>query len=271
MDFFRTILGLCTGFKGYRAVRDQSLGQSLSYLAGLVAVLAILVLAGRLIPTALERGAALAAWFDANAPVFRIEQGRLITEASEPQYVRTRDTLFVLDPTGQVTEPDAQAPQGVLVGPDQFTVWVTSTNGPQPQVYTQRQSLRGFPDGTVGGAYLLDLVHSLLWVGVPLALVMLVAAAGITCFVQAGFFALVAALMERSVPAPLQFRQLLNIALHAVTPAAILVTAYVLLHLEGLDLWLVYLVAYGIFLVGATSACRGYTTPVPPRQDNELL
>jgi hypothetical protein len=67
---------------------------------------------------------------------------------------------------------------------------------------------------------------------------------------------MVASFMERSMPSPLQLPQLLNIAIHACTPAAIVVTVYTAMRLHNLNLWLVYLIVYGIFLIGATSACR---------------
>ena len=78
--------------------------------------------------------------------------------------------------------------------------------------------------------------------------------------------------MERSMPAPLQLSQLLNIAIHACTPPAIVVTAYAAMRLHSLNLWLVYLIVYGIFLVGASSACRDHMRKTePPSAPDDLL
>jgi hypothetical protein len=78
----------------------------------------------------------------------------------------------------------------------------------------------------------------------------------VLALMQAGFFSGIGSMMERGAAHPLSFQQLFNIALHATTPAAIIVTAYLAMRLPGLDLWLIYLIAYSIFLVGATHACR---------------
>ena len=82
--------------------------------------------------------------------------------------------------------------------------------------------------------------------------------------------AVVASFMERSMPAPLQLPQLLNIAIHACTPAAIVVTIYSAMRLHNLNLWLVYLIVYGVFLVGASIACRDPVEGRKPREDDLL-
>jgi Ca2+/Na+ antiporter len=63
-------------------------------------------------------------------------------------------------------------------------------------------------------------------------------------------------MFERSIPTGLRFAQHYNIALHAVTPAAVIVTVYIMLRLQDLNFWMVYLCAYAVFLLGATNACR---------------
>jgi hypothetical protein len=74
--------------------------------------------------------------------------------------------------------------------------------------------------------------------------------------VQIAFFTALTALMERTLPYPLPVHQSANIIAHAVTPAAIVFTVYAALPLQGLNLWVIYLIAYSIFLVGGTTACR---------------
>jgi hypothetical protein len=197
-----------------------------------------------------------AQWADQHFPEFSIHDGTISTTAAQPFYASDGDFLFILDTTGRVTGPDPRALQGLLFTADSFIVWFKATNAPEAAVQSQRHSLRGFPDGVVNGDYFRNLIRAFLWVGLPFALVILILLALLSTLLQAYLFSFVASFMERSMPAPLRLPQLLNIAIHAVTPAAIIVTAYSAMRLHDLNLWAIYLIAYGIFLVGATNACR---------------
>jgi hypothetical protein len=151
-----------------------------------------------------------------------------------------------------------------LFQPEHYVVWLTDTNAAPPVVYQGRSSLRGFPDGRVDGEYFRKLVRWSLPVALPLGWIVLTLVGTLTALLQAYVFSLIGSLLERSLPGSLSFSQLLNITLHAVTPAAILFTVYTALQLPGLDLWLVYLIAFGVFLLGATNACRdGKPEPEP--------
>jgi hypothetical protein len=103
-----------------------------------------------------------------------------------------------------------------------------------------------------------------------MAVVGLLLAGFVGVLLQAWLFTLAASFMERGATNALQFRQLLNLALHAVTPGAIILTVYAACRLEGLDLWLVYLAAYGIFLVGATNACHRPAVPQESRDEDSF-
>jgi hypothetical protein len=140
---------------------------------------------------------------------------------------------------------------------------MTPSNAPTP-VGTHLQSLRGFPDGAVTGDYFRHLIRAVLWLLVPIGWLVIVVFGILSCLLQAYLFSVVASFMERSMPAPLQLSQLLNIAIHACTPPAIVVTAYSAMRLHSLNLWLVYLIVYGIFLVGASNACRDHVRKVEP-------
>ena len=55
--------------------------------------------------------------------------------------------------------------------------------------------------------------------------------------------------------------------LHEMGAAAIVVTVYTAARLHDLNLWMVYLIVYGIFLIGATTACRD---PVERRKQPDI-
>jgi hypothetical protein len=269
MNFLRSVIALCSGFVTYRPYRDVALTASLKYLLKLIMLLA-LVLAISAVPPALERIDAFARRFDDRRPEFAIKDGKIVSQAPQPYSWGTKDVRFILDTTGAVTTPDSNATAGVLFTADSFLYWLTptndsvlawaaSTNGTTNAtmiISTPPQSLHRFPDAVVNGDFFRHLIRAMLWLLVPLGWLVLVLFGMLSCLLQAYLFSVVASFMERSMPAPLQLPQLLNIAIHACTPAAIVVTLYSIMRLHDLSLWLVYLIIYGIFIIGASIACR---------------
>jgi len=279
MNFLRSVIALCSGFVTYRPYRDLPLSASLKYLLKLIMLLA-LVLAISGVPPALERIDAFARRFDDRRPEFAIKDGKIVSQAPQPYSWGTRDVRFILDTTGAVTTPDSNATAGVLFNADSFLFWLTPTNdgvffwaassNATTISSTPPQSLHRFPDAVVNGDFFRQLSRAMLWFLVPLGWLVLVLFGMLSCLLQAYLFSVVASFMERSMPAPLQLPQLLNIAIRACTPAAIVVTLYSTMRLHDLNLWLVYLIVYGIFIIGASIACRDHVEGRTPRE-NDLL
>jgi len=269
MKFLRTVFLTCSQFRNYRAVRDVPVTASLKYITSLIVLLSLLGLLS-LIPTLRDRTETFARWADQNLPAFSIKDARVTTTEEQPYRAGNDQFLFILDTTGQTRQPETNALMGLLVEEKDFVFWIKHTNTPTAAVRSQRAELRGFPDGVVNGDYFRQLVRSFMWVGVPVVFVIIVLIALFTVLVQAYIFALIASLMERSNPHGLQLPQLLNLAIHAATPAALVYTIYQALRLTGFDLWLVYLLIYGVFVVGAASACRDRAPAKEPEED-ELL
>ncbi len=270
MKFLRSVIELCSGFVAYRQYRDLPVTTSLKHLVKLITLLA-LVMAICAIPQALDGIDEFARLFDDHRPDFSIQDGKVITHAPQPASWGNNNVRFILDTTSAVASPDTNATFGILFTADSFLYWMTPSNAPPP-VSEHLQSLRGFPDGTVNGDYFRHLIRAVLWLLVPIAWLVLTLFGILSCLLQAYLFSVVASFMERSMPAPLTLSQLLNIAIHACTPPAIVITAYSAMRLHGLNLWLVYLIVYGIFLVGASNACRDHVRkPEPPPAPDDLL
>ncbi|HTS16256.1 MAG TPA: DUF1189 family protein [Verrucomicrobiae bacterium] len=277
MNFLRTVFALCTGFASYRPYRDLPVTTSLKHLLKLVLFLAFVLVVGS-IPLAIDGIDRFAAKFDEHHPNFSIHDGKIVTQAAQPVSWGDNNLRFILDTTNAVPKPDPTAAYGVLFTSDSFLYWMTPPNdagtgaSTNSEPVSRLQSLRGFPDGAIDGAYFRRLIHAMLWLFVPIGWVTIVVAGLLCCLLQAYFFALVASILERSMPSPLKLPQLLNIAIHAATPPAIVVTIYLVMRLHGINMWLVYLIVYGIFLVGASNACRDpIRRPEPPPAPDDFM
>lgn len=256
MNFLQKVALLCAGFQHYRHIRDAPLTSAIGYLLILMAVLGLVLMAS-FVPWVLGYAEEVVAWVDGHVPRFRLENGRVVAEQlPQPYYAGDEQMMFILDTTGTVTNADLRAQQGILFMADRYVMWVRFTNPPGATVQTRQSSLQGFPDGVVDGAYVRRLIHTFLWVALPLTYGVLVLVGTLSALLQAYLFAGVATFTERSLPSPLTMTQLLSIAIHAVTPAAIVFTVWTSFRLSGVNLWLVYLIVYGVFLIGGTYACR---------------
>jgi hypothetical protein len=253
VNFLRSVWFSCTSFAAYRHFCPLRTRDSLFYLAKLTAVLAA-ALVITFIPTALQLSQATARWADENFPPFRIEKGRVLTDVEQPFRKNDKDFLFLLDTTRQISETDFTTPLGIFFGADTLTIW---SRDPDGKLLKRSAPLNGFPEGKVNGAYVAQLVKSFLWVAAPFLFAVMMLLGLMSGLLQAYLFTAISTALERAgAPSRLSFREMLNIAIHAVTPAAILTTIYIAFQLKGISFGFVYIATYGIFLLGATNACR---------------
>jgi hypothetical protein len=261
MNFLRTVFALCAHFQNYRAIRDVPVTTSLKFLGRLLALLTLIFMLAS-IPQARSVVETVAQQFDHRRPDFSLKDGKIISPVKQPYIWGDKSLRFILDTTGQTAAIDSNAMQGVLFTADGFVYWIKLTNGADSVVRSRESSLAGFPNGQVDGNYIRSLAKTFLWVLIPFSWLSLTVSGILICLIQAYVFSLGASFLERSIPRGLRLPQLFNLAIHAITPAAIIVTAYKAMWLEGVDVWLIYLVVYGVFLIGASNACRD----LPKRQ-----
>ena len=259
MKFLYNVLEFCANFRNYRSIRDLPLRSGLWYLTKLILPVTLLTLL-TLLPAGLHRVDAVADWADRHLPPLTLRDGHLSSPVPQPFRTGVDDFLLILDTTATTPQPDTNFLQGVLLKSDSFVFWIGATNGPTPVFRTQNSSLHGFPDGTVNGDYLRQLFRSFLWVGGPLIWALLAAGSLLIILFHALIFAGFAAVMERGTSRALHFGQLLNIAIHAATPAILVNAAFLALQLEVINLWWLYLIVYGLYLIGGVAASR---EPIP--------
>jgi len=265
MNFLRKTFGLCSAFSSYQAVLDLPVTASLRFLA-LIVTICTVALTLSWLPRAVSFAHESVNWLVQRAPAMTLTDGKLSSPVEQPFRARQDDFLFVLDTAGSTAAPVTNALRGVLLTTDKLTAWVSSRDGAFATV-TRETDLRHFPSGRINREYLERLFQSWVVTLVPVALVGLTFVGFTLALAHAFLFAWAASFLERGNPTPLTFRQLLNLAIHAVTPAAILVTVYLACDLRGMDYWLVYLVVYGIFLIGSSNTCRRLLYGEQPQED----
>jgi hypothetical protein len=262
VSFFRKAFALCTGFASYQEILDVPVAVSLRYLAVLLALLSI-GLTTAYLPRAHTFAKKQARWFGESVPAFTIKDGRVTSDAPQPVRAQQRDFVFILDTTGRVTGAETNTPVGLLLTANNAVLWTPG----QVQQHGIRSLL---PDGVVNGDYMTRYLQGMLLIGAPLAALLLFIVGGLAMLAHAWFFSFTAGILERGQPNPLTPPQLLNIAIHAITPAALVCAVYAAFGLREVDYWLVYLIVYGIFLVGAANTCRRLLFGEQAQEDESL-
>ena len=255
MKFFLKTLLLCGSFQSYRQFCFLSVTSSIRYVLKIVAVLGLILLFS-LTPWALRHGDRFSQWIDQNIPSCRIQEGKIISEVEQPYFAGNKEFMFILDTKEEVAITEQDAMQGVLFTEDQLLFWVKPPSGSTEDISIKTTGLSGLPNGTINGLYFRRLLRSFLWAWLPILWGVIILAGTLSASLQALLFSAIATCFGRYTSNQLPMNVLLNISLHAVAPAAIVFTLFAALRIHEVDLWVVYLVVYGVFLFGATNACR---------------
>jgi hypothetical protein len=288
VNFFSTIIYSCFGFRHYRQFLDVPYRATLSFLARLVALLAAVLVIGS-VPAMLARLEAVASFVDREFPRFELHDGEAVPVASQQINNATASSRIVLDlakndsaaaPTAlqeSLAPQAAQANADIIIRRGELLVrqdtleafwrWLVADetfDWPKRDAATEKSAVMvafpfkqyALPDGMFNGEYIRRLVRGAVWFVTPMVLLVLAVFGFLFCLFQSNVFASLVSLMEQQLPDRFSYPQLRNLASFAITPAAIIVTVYRLFNLQGLNLPMIYLIAYGIFLLGSANACR---------------
>ncbi|MBI5396356.1 MAG: DUF1189 family protein [Verrucomicrobia bacterium] len=251
MNFLRTVIGACAGFRFYRIALEWSASEPFKHLVKLSAVLAavcVLILA----PRAFRWTAEATQWIERELklPAFTIESGKVRSDAPQPAVRRADDFLFILDTTGATPLATTGAVNGIIVTADRVFVW--AGREAQPQVLPVSQ----LPQGRVDAAYFRELMTMLIWLLVLPALGMFFGLFLTIGLVQCAAFSGLASLLERPITPRFTFAQLFRLTTLAVTPASVVAAAYGALGWAQGFVPMVYLVVFGFYFSGAAAVCR---------------
>jgi hypothetical protein len=257
MSFFRRIVDLCTSFTAYREVADVSAFATLGRLTLLLALCTTVVVASYM-PGLLRGIEQFAAWWDTAMPAVEIREGKLQAELKEPFTARYLDWQVIVDPANTITQPETNSPAGILLAQTHAMFWNTNRKHPESPAFKMDTPMSDFPPGKVDGGYIRKWFRGGTWLGAPMAVGFITVGGLLVIVLQAYLFSVVAAFMDRSAGRGLLLKQYMNVSLHAATPAVLVLTAYTLMQLDALLEYIgwVYLIVYGIFLVGGTNAVR---------------
>jgi hypothetical protein len=201
-----------------------------------------------------------------NLPAFSISNGRVIAENPEMVSItNTNNFPIVLDPGNTITRPPPGYTNGMFhIGKDRISVWLRPEGDPLI-VPLRSPSILEFPDGKVDKEYVERFGKKFSYFMAPFMLVVLTLIFYLTGLLQAFFFAILVAFLEKAIRPTFTFEEILNISIYALTPAVLVVSVYWLWGVRVLPYDLIYFFTYLIFHVMASGACR--RSLMPPGED----
>lgn len=257
MNFFRTLLNCCAGFRFYRSLLPLSPMDSMRFLAILV-LFVVVIQIGTFIPVLKNWMKQGAYWVHHNLPRFEIQNGKAHYDAEQP-FVYTNQLLsIVIDTSGNTNQIALNRPYWLFIGEEKikFGILYEDREGKAVSQMSQ-ESLSKFPSGTVNADYILKLAGPWLWRYGPFAMIAYFFGWMLAVSIQAYLFTLVISFAESASLRQFGFNQFFNIAAHACAPAAIVVTALIVARTYRFEwLMIAFLGTYFIYVMGATAACR---------------
>ncbi|OQX54534.1 MAG: hypothetical protein B5M48_00250 [Candidatus Omnitrophica bacterium 4484_213] len=269
--------------KFYKEIAKQSFGRSFKYL--ILFLLLVSLLIGGKFAIALKGGMQKAEqWINENLPgkikeylpkQMEIKNGELSVSAEQP-FIKSenKEFAFVIDTTGQITSLDNYK-NGLLITKTKMILKQTKPTGGveiKEQDFAEIESLtirRG--DETRGEIVkfispqksfvltydLLNRWARKLWqiVFLPIFIFLFIYFL-ITKFLQLFLFSPVSLITNTLAKVKLQYKDLLNIGVYALTPATFLATLFLLFNVVIPAFGFIYVLIYSAFLVLGTLNCR---------------
>jgi uncharacterized protein DUF1189 len=198
-----------------------------------------------------------------NLPDFSFRDGETVTSAKTPVIVRETPVPIVLDPADTISNPPPEFTNGMFhIGKTKIKVW--QQDATEPQIVP----IKGFPDGKVDRDYLFRHGTHLSYILAPLLFVLLTLLFFVIGLLQALFFATLVSFLEKTIQPSFTFDEMLNISIYALTPGSLIVLVYWAVGVPLIPRDLIYFLAYIIFHVLASAACRRSMMPPSPELES---
>ena len=246
MNPFRCFWLASSGFRTYRFFLELPFQTVLKYWFLFAAFLAVILL-GNFVKQ-FKRGFPLIVKSASYIPPFKISKGQAYSSLPQPYFANTNQFPIILDLENKLKTPENMFPQGILILQDKFKVWLEHS-----ELLTI--PWLGWPDGEVNIDYLKNLEHKT-YLALPWIYFIIWLTTVLLGLLQALLFTLFTSFIERSASLSFKFNQLLNLAVFAITPSAMILTIYLTIDFYRLPLSLLYFTTYCFFFIMATSSCR---------------
>ena len=245
--FFQEIVRAVSDFKFYKEAKDSQISKGIKYIFLLI-FLITLILTIRY-SYDVKRGLDLVVdWAKQNLPVIEIQNGIVKADVIQPYRISEEDFTLIIDTTGDVTSLD-EYEAGILLTKDKL--FYRGTAG-KTEIYdlSDIESLR------IDENFMNVMRGNIAWIVFPFMLLGIFIYSCIARFIQVFLFSLISLVTSSISGVKLNYKQLFNIGVYAITPSMILGALLALFAVQLPAFWLIYSGLYVIYLIMAILNCK---------------
>lgn len=258
--FFQEITMAVTDFKFYKRVKDFQMSKGIKYIFSLI-FLITLILTIRY-SYDVKKGLNLAVdWANQNLPVIEIQNGIVKTDVIQPYRISEEDFTLIIDTTGGVTSLD-EYETGILLTKNKLFY---KANTGKTEIY----DLSGVESLRIDENFMNTLKGNITWILFPFMLLGIFIYSSIARFIQVFLFSLISLGASSASGIKLNYKQLFNIGVYAITPSMALGALLAFFAVRLPAFWLIYSGLYVIYLIMAILKCKekseekGDVSPAP--------
>ena len=245
--FFQEIAKAVRDFKFYKQVKDFQTSRVMKYIFLLIFLITF-VLTIRY-SYDITRGLNIAIdWAKLNLPVIEIQNGVVSVDVKQPYKIEEEDFALIIDTTGEITSLDKYG-KGILLMKNKVIY-------KENEVKTETYDLSNVQALRIDEHFMKVLKKNVVWVLFPIMLILIFLYFCIARFLQVFLFSLVSLAVSSITNIKLNYRQLFNIGVYAITPSTILGALLAFFGIQLPLFGILYTGLYIIYLVMAIQSCK---------------
>jgi hypothetical protein len=246
-EFFQEIGKAIRDFKFYKEVKDFQLQKSMKYIFFLI-LLITLTLTVRY-SYDFRKGLNIAVnWALQNLPPIEIQNGIASVDVRQPYRIAEEDFALIIDTTGGITSLDEHK-KGVLLMKNKVMY-------KESDIKTETYNLSNIESLKIDENFLNSLRRNATWILFPIMFIFLYIGFCIARFLQILLFSLISVATTSISNIRLNYKQLFNIGIYAITPSTVLGALLALFGIQLPLFGIIYSGMYIIYIIMAILTCK---------------
>ncbi len=245
--FFQEIVLAISNFKFYKHVKDFQTSRGVKYILSLT-FLITLALTMRYSYDIGKGLNIITDWAKSNLPVIEIQNGVVSADVAQPYKIEEEGFVLIIDTTGEINSLDDYE-RGMLLTENEVIY-------KESNVKTETYDLANIESLRIDENFMKILKKNIGWILFPIMLILMFLYFCIFRFIQIFIFSVISLATCSIANVKLNYKQLFNIGIYAITPSVILGGLMALFAIMLPFFWILYAGLYIVFLIMGILNCK---------------